>query len=234
MKEFTQIRWKGDLLRELGLPDIGYPVPMDAYGEVLSSGGQVGFANMLYWLQEFSAGQKESWHDLEPAMTRLSELLAPEDSREALTTQGDTWFLEVGPVDLSSKIVTVQRRDTLIAAIAPRKDYTLRVAAYHPLDANSIKYLLGLSQLPDPEHGVCMRPNNWEYALDQACGSNSAFYACERGESYLSTWEHGLGVRGDGVHDERFIGERRMESLAPILLVTQLGVYYEVCSHELL
>jgi hypothetical protein len=234
MKEFTQIRWRSDLLRNLGLPDIGYPVPLDAYDEVLSSDGQVSFTSMLCWLQEFSARQKQGWRDLEPAMARLSELLAPEDTREALTTQGDTWFLEVGPVDLNSKIVTVQRCDTLIAAIAPRKDYTLRVAAYHPLDAKSIKYLLGLSQLSDPEHGVCMRPNNWEYALDQACGSISAFYACERGESYLSIWECGLGVIRDGAHDERFIGQRQMESLAPILVVTQLGVYYEVSSDELI
>jgi hypothetical protein len=226
MKEFIEMHWKAEWLRKYGLPDIGYPMPSDASGKILDSGGEISFAQILFWLQEFSTEQQEGWQELEPAMQRLAELLAPDDSREVLTAQGDTWFLELGPINLSSKIITIQRRDYLIAAIAPRQDFRLRVAAYHPLDAKTINYLFGLSALPDNEGNVCMRPNNWECALDQASHPMSAFYACERGESYISLWEYGLGVKADGTHSEIFRSQQQFEPLAVNLVAIQLGVYY--------
>jgi hypothetical protein len=140
VKEFIEMHWKSGWLQEYELPDIGYPMPSDASDEVLNSGGEISFAQILFWLQEYSAAQREGWQELEPAMQRLAELLAPGDSREVLTAQGDTWFLELGPVDLSSIIITIQRHDYLIAAIAPRQDFRLRVAAYHPLDAKAINF----------------------------------------------------------------------------------------------
>ncbi len=232
MKEFIEMHWKSEWLREHGLPEIGYPMPTDACGEVLNSEGEISFAQILYWLQEFSAEQQEGWQELEPAMQRLAELLAPDDSREVLTVQGDTWFLELGPTNLSSTIITIQRRDYLIAAITPRYDFRLRVAAYHPLDAKTINYLLGISLRPDAEGNVCLRPNNWEYALDQASHPVSAFYACERGESYLSFWEYGLGVNADGTNSQIFDCQKQLESFAPNLVATQIGVYYSLYRND--
>jgi len=234
MKEFIEMHWKAKLLHEYGLPDIGYPMPLAACDEILHSEGEIGFAQSLYWLQEFSAEQKEGWQELEPAIQRLTELLAPDDARDVLTVQGDTWFVEVGPVDLGSKIITIQRHHRLIVAIVPRKDNRLRVAAYHPFDAKTIRYIIGLSMNPDPEYGVCMRPNNWEYALDQACHEFSAFYAADRGESYLSFWEYGLGLKADGTSDETYVNQRHQEPLAPNLVATQLGIYYELSPNEVL
>ena len=229
MREFIEMHWKAEWLREYGLPDIGYPMPSDATGEVLNAEGKIGFAQILFWLQDFSAERREEWQELEPAMQRLTELLAPDDSREVLNAQGDTWYLELGPVNLSSIIITIQRRDYLIAAISPRQDFRLRVAAYHPLDAKTINYLFCLSTLPDDEGNVCMRPNNWEYALDQASHPMSAFYACERGESYISLWEDGLGVTADGLNNEIFVRQKTLEPIAPKFVATQIGIFYELC-----
>ena len=55
---------------------------------------------------------------------------------------GDTFWLEVGPVDLCMDIVTVQRQRQLIAAIQPREDGRLRVATYCTLDARAILLLI--------------------------------------------------------------------------------------------
>ena len=121
-----------------------------------------------------------------------AELLAPDDARDVISAAGDHWWLEVGPVDLGGKLVTIQRGDALIAAITARDDGRLRVAVFRPLDAKGAEYLIGLGQVPHPEHGVCMRENNWEYALDCSAG-NGNHYAAERGEAYLSYWEKGLG-----------------------------------------
>jgi len=227
MIHFTQIHWQDELLRKFELPNIGYPVPVEAYDDILAGGGQVDFASMLYWLQEYSAGQKEGLEEIEPAMVRLAEILAPVDPRECLTAQGDTWFLELGPVNPRTTLVTIQRGDALIAAIAPRDDYRLRVAIYRPPDAKAIRYLLELGKTPHPKHGVCLRDNNWEYALDQANHDFAAAMACERGESYLSYWQYGLGVYHDGSRSGEFYNLRNQPPMISRLVVIQLGVYYE-------
>ncbi|MCA8457564.1 hypothetical protein LGN04_27040 [Burkholderia multivorans] len=90
-------------------------------------------------------------------MDRLAELLAPDDARDVISAAGDHWWLEVGPVDLAGKLVTIQRGDFLIAAITARDDGRLRVAVFRPLDAKSAEYLIGIGQVPHHEHGVCMR-----------------------------------------------------------------------------
>jgi hypothetical protein len=233
MNDFSEIYFKEELLNRYGLPNIGYPVPEASFEDILETGGEISFPQMLYWLQEYSAQQKDNWQNLEPAISRLSEILAPEDERDVIVAEGETWSLEIGPVDLlHTPIVTVQRRNTLIAAIAPRQDFRLRAAVYHPLDANSIHCLVGLALRPNEEHGVCMRPNNWEYALDQASHPMSAYYACEAGQSYLSLWEYGLGIKADGNLVEPFSDQRTLRSLKTILGVTQIGVYYTLCTSE--
>lgn len=109
----------------------------------------------------------------------------------------DNWWLELGPVDLSTKLVTIQRGTSFVAAITSRDDGRLRVAVYDELDDKCKDYLVGLGQQPHAEHGVCMRENNWEYALDCSAGSGN-YYAADSGEAYLSYWQKGLGVSSDG------------------------------------
>lgn len=232
MTEFTHIKLKPELLRRTGLPEFSYPVPLAAWDGILTSGGQLGFEQLLYWLQEFISESEENQPEVERAMRRLTELLAPEDEREAITAEGDTWFFEIGPVDLERTVITIQRHDDLVAAFAPRNDGTLRLAAYRPLDAKSIRYVLGLAVRPHPEGGVCMRENNWEYALDQAAHTTSALYAYLAGTSYLSFWEFGVGVAAHGERDERYFGQLSLKALPPNLVATQIGVYYQLCPED--
>ena len=82
---------------------------------------------MLHGLQVTTRDGSTDWKRYEPAMSRLAELLAPDDGRDVISAAGDHWWVEVGPVDLGDKLVTVQRGDDLIAAIAPRDDGRLRV-----------------------------------------------------------------------------------------------------------
>lgn len=65
------------------------------------------------------------------------------------------------------------------------------------MDEKAIGYLHGRAAKPHPEYGVCMRENNWEYALDCSATIGN-FCADANGESYLSYWERGLGVTHDG------------------------------------
>lgn len=223
---FSEIHWKPTALSRFGLPDIGYPVPVDLLADIVTLGGEIPFADQLYWLQEYSSLGECDWESLEPAMLRIAELLSEPDDRESAVVAGDSWFLELKSIDLGVATVTVQRGDHLIAAIQPRSDGRLAVAVYRAMDAKSVRYLLGLSCNPN-EHGeVCMRPNNWEYALDQAFHVTGAFYACERGEAYLSVWEKGLGNVSDGSKNEVFMDQRSISPIPLNIAAVQLGTYY--------
>ena len=116
MTDFAELRFKPDLLGELGLPDVPYPVPVDLLSDVLSADGGLPLAVLLLGLQRRSAADTGRWRDDEPAMDRLATLLAPSGDATTVIVEGATWWVEIGPVDLTGEIVTIQRQDALIAA----------------------------------------------------------------------------------------------------------------------
>ena len=162
MQNFAELHLKPETLAQYGLPNIPYPVPETDLKSALLDNGDLPLAVMLHGLQQRSRDGDAEWQEVETAIDRLAELLAPDDARDVISAAGDHWWLEVGHVDLGGKLVTIQRGDALIAAITARDDGRLRVAVFRPLDAKIAEYLIGLVQVPHPEHGVCMRENNWE------------------------------------------------------------------------
>lgn len=218
------LRLKPGTLALYDLPDILYPMPLEA----MSGDGELPFALMLDQLQQRASEGASDWRTIEPALHRLAQLVAPQDTRPVLAAAGEEWWIEVGPVDLAGPIVTIQRGNELIAAFSAIQDGKLRVATYRPLDAKSAEYIIGLSRRPHPEYGVNMRENNWEYALDCTAGAGN-FYAFERGEAHLSYWENGLGFVSGGTKDLNWLIMRDLPCRAPALVVTELGVHYS-CS----
>ncbi len=227
MSNFADIHLKPAVLARYGLPDIAYPIAVADLNSVLGNGGELPLAMMLHSLQVSARDGGAEWKHYEPAMGRLAELLAPGDERDVISTAGDYWWIEVGPVDLSEKLVTVQRGDDLIAAIVPRDDGRLRVAVFRPMDAKSAMYLTGLGQVPHPEHGVCMRENNWEYALDCSAG-NGNYYAFDRGEAYLSYWVKGLGINWDGTEVPEWRAQLNLTARPPAQVVADQGVHHSM------
>jgi hypothetical protein len=225
MQNFAELHLKPGSLERYGLPDIPYPVQAADIRSAMLGGGELPLAAMLHGLQQISRAGEAQWQQNEPAMDRLAELLAPDDAREIISAAGDHWWLEIGPVDLGAKLVTIQRGGALTAAITAREDGRLRVAVFRPLDAKSAEYLIGLGQVPHPEHGVCMRENNWEYALDSSVG-NGNYYAASRGEAHLSYWEKGLGISFDGSEVPGWGKQLGLVARPAARVVAELGIYY--------
>ena len=234
MTSFVEIEWNKTALERLGLPNVGYPVPTDVLVQVVQADGDVDFGHMLYWCQEFCSTEPDKWHGLEPAMRRLAELIATPDESTLVTVEGDSWALRVGVVDLDSQVVTIQRRDDLVAAVMPYEDGTLVWSVYRPLDALSAHKIIALSRRPHPEHGVQMRENNWEFALDASAHTTSALYACEKGQAYLSRWDHGLGIHADDTINENFTAQRHADPMPANQTAVQLGVFYQLCPDDVL
>ena len=219
------VRLKPEILEQFGLPDILFPMSLETFEATISGDGDWPFASMLFHLQQRSREGGANWMELEPAMDRLAQILSPDDPGPVLSATGEDWWVALGPVDLRSKIVTIQRGENLIAAISPTTNGELQVSTFRPLDAKSARYIINMAHKPDPEHGVCMRENNWEYALDCSAG-NGNFYAFDRGEAYLSYWEHGVGLMADRSIDHHWFAMRHLAARAPSFSVAELGVNY--------
>jgi hypothetical protein len=229
MPHTAEIHLKPEILARYGLPDIAYPLPLGDLQAALSQDGELPLAVMLQALQQHGAEAGVDWRRYEPAMNRLAQLLTEDDGRAAAPVMGDDWWLELGPVDLAGELVTIQREESLVAAISAREDGRLRVAVFRPMDAKSLEYLIGLGQLPHSEHGVCMRENNWQYALDCSAG-NGNYYAADRGEAYLSYWKYGLGISSDGSEIPGWHAQKGLVARQAAVAATELGVHY-VCSN---
>jgi hypothetical protein len=157
-------------------------------------------------------------------MQRLAELLALGINGEPDAIEGDRWYVRLEPVDLGAEIVTVQRQHRLVAAIAGAEDGRLVVSAFQPLDARAIRMLTGCGVKPAPDGTVCLRPNNWEYTLDASAGMGQV-YAADRGETYLSYWEFGIGVSADGASVPDWRRYRDAVPWPASLLAAQIAVH---------
>lgn len=233
MNDFVELHLKPETLAELALPDIGYPVPRDDFDYET---GKLHLATLLYGLQWKSIQPGVDWLALEPAMTRLSCLMTPDDEDAVVTAEGDAWEIAIGGLDLlgndrDRRLVTVQRGSHLIAAIRPLSTGQLRVAAYRPLDARSARILIGLAELPHPEYGVQMRKNNWEFSLASAAADGNA-HAAEQGHAYLWYWEKGLGVSVDGQELPEWFAQRKLPPVRAASVAAALGAYYTFSESE--
>ena len=113
MQDFAELHLKPETLARYGLPDIPYPVPATDLKSALLDKGDLPLAVMLHGLQQRSRDGEAEWQQVEPAMDRLAELLAPDDARDVISAAGDHWWLEVGPVDLGGQLVTDLLRDVV-------------------------------------------------------------------------------------------------------------------------
>lgn len=206
------------------LPDIAYPISSQALEAFNREDISVSFADMLHFLQTQSAQGHVDWRASEVARSRLAELLAPPDERAIVTAAALEWWLEIGQVDLQQPVITIQREDALISAMQSRMNGTLRVATYRPLDAVSARLLINLALRAHTTHGtVCMRADNWEYALDCAAGTGQT-YAAYRKEAYLTYWPGGIGRYATGEVDAHWSQMDNAEFRPPAHVAIELGV----------
>jgi hypothetical protein len=222
---FMALKLRASTLEQYSLPDLLYPVPIAFLDLALKAEGHLSFAALLFGMQETMRLPDSDWKAMEPAAESLTNLLDSRDARKGATAEGENWWLELDDIDLSEEVVTIQRDAFLLAAVQPRPDGTLRLASYRPLDAKAISYLIGLSMRPHPEHGVCMRQNNWEYALDCSAG-NGNIYACSAGETYLSYWQHGVGLDYEKKAIKDWQSQRELTAVSPSRTAAQLGAWY--------
>jgi len=224
--EFTHMNLKLEFLMENKLPNIAYPVPISHFDKIIRAGGKIDFADMLFYLQEYSAYLKKGWEELEPAILRLAEITAPENDDPIGNIYTPDFYINIQQRDMSLEVITIMRGNKILVAIRPGVNFTIGITAFHPFDARTIQILLELAKHPY-NGNVCMRENNWEYALDMAAPKFSSMYACDRGESYPVYWKNGLGVCNNGKMDPDLKKYHTRKQIKPNIVSAQIGGYYE-------
>lgn len=185
-----------------GLPDAYVPIRLPLSATLPPDA-------LLRHVQEHAAAWA-GWQTMEPLWERLINRLAKkEPSGPTLEVETEAWIVRLGPVDLDKPVITLQREGHVIAALACRSAGGLTAATFRPLDERALSFLTGLSARPGADGTVAMRPNNWEYALDQSAGMGQV-YAADRGDTYLSLWAYGLGVSHDGSHVDDWYAQRTL------------------------
>ena len=232
--DFIHFSFKPEFLAKWGLPFIEYPILQTAFESAIEKQDhKLDFGNMLYWLQEYSALLDKGWEKLEPAILKLAELIAPEDVDQIAHIHTPDFYINAQKRDLSLELIGIHRGNQVLAIIRPVPEQKIGIMVFHALDAKAIRYLMNLARHPHPEHGVCMRENNWEYALDQAGLGGASMYASMRGESYLAYWENGLGVKHNGEIDSGLKHYHTKEQIMPNVVSAQIGNHYVKMPHRL-
>ena len=186
MQPMIELHPTPDVLSDLGLPAIPYPVQLPAFQSAVANDGALPLADMLHGLQLRAAADNADPARLEPAMARLAELLVATEAANVVPGAGEDARLALAPVDLDGPVATIQRGPSLVAAVAPHGDGRLRVSAYRPLDARTAGMLLDLAT-----------GDGWQRALDAAAGMGRRFAAID-GAARIAYWEAGIGIAADG------------------------------------
>ncbi len=223
----VSIRFTADVLDEHDLPDMPYPVREEAMKASVEKQGELPWAEVLYGLQATLSQGRSPWQRLQPAMATLASLIAPKDELVLVASQGDSWRLEIGQVDLNDEIVTIQRGDELLCAITNRGDGKLLISGYRPLDAKSIHYLLTLAGKPTDDGKINGYENNWMFA-EYAAGAQDNETAAKAGEAYLAYWGKGLGQTADGKALPVWYQQAKLSVRRASEVAAELGVYYQL------
>jgi hypothetical protein len=226
MHSMIELHPTPDALDGLGLPAIPYPVALPAFQAAVANDGELPLADMLHGLQLRAAAPGADWQRMEPAMARLAELLASDDPRECITAAGGDWWIEVGPVDLEAGgIVTLQRGQTLLAAIAPREDGRLRVAAYRPLDGRALEIMQALAKMPEPAPDATDRPTCWQRARAASTRGLGHDPGQQDDLTGLSWWSAGLGIGHDGGELPDWRAQAALVPRRPACVVAEIGTF---------
>lgn len=211
MHQMIELHPKADALDVLGLPAIPYPVALPAFQAAVANDGELPLADMLHGLQ-LRAADPAARERLEPAMARLSELLAPGDEAVTARVRGADWELELGPLDPRAEAVALQRGDTLLAALADRGDGGLRLAAWRPLDAALITLLTGLAR---PARTGAAGETAWQRACATAAGEGTGFVR----------WAQGIGVDAAGKLDEALHAQAEAPPRRPACVAAEIDAW---------
>ncbi|MBW8190651.1 ADP-ribosylglycohydrolase family protein [Neiella marina] len=223
MTDYVGLDLKQNLLDEWGLPNQEYPLPLETIKADMGNNGWLPKELLLHGLQAHMSEKSAAYQDQHLAIKALCRLFYEPELATETQVEGDNWGVLYGDIDLAhDEIVTIQRNDQLLAALKQQGN-DLVVRAYQPLDDSSLNYIRQLTQHIDRMTGELIGPNKLRYAQGYS-DSTGQYYRAEAGQSYLSYWQHGLGLAHNGEEIPNWREQTTLTPISDLDLGTQLMV----------
>ena len=228
MTEFADLHFSAAFLERHALPDIGYPVPLARFLELIGSSDALDLAELLYWLQQQSSEAARDFRQYEPAMARLAQLLAPEDDERHRLGAGRRVVAGTRPGR--------PRRRNRHAAARRRTRRRDRAARGRPPARRGVPPARRVErQLADQPLSPRRRGRQGEPARQPLGVREGRFRAAwarctrrRRARSYLSYWQYGLGILHDRTASPVFHPQRTLTPRRPAEVATELGIHYQL------
>ena len=225
----VRIRLKRELLDALGIPDIDYPVPIDALKELSEPNALMHPEQLLAWLINHPSDAMEVIGREDQAKIALSGLITDHDDRDEIWVHGDEWGVILGQVDINAELISINHQNRIIALIQENDLHTLKMSCFYPLTAQTANMILEyLVPVPVNEHNL--NGTKWKLAIKHS-GSTMDAYQAKAGKPYHGYWPWGLGKYEDGGVDEDIIPYLNMPFLKAAQVAVQLGIFYQNAAH---
>ena len=218
-KIFPKMKFKEKVFKDLGLPDIEYPILMERIPLVVQMGGKIFPELLIYWIMEYISEGPDDREIYEINLLKIAEEFAPTTEKSEYTYKSKTlvddpndfyanhyskWSIRLGNVDLSKPIVTVQNerdKDVVIGSFSYHKEtYNLKVCLYTGPSLNVIEYIRSYGK----DNYTDIRKFNSFSQMVNKTKKWSTMYNQFENRDYLCNWEYGLGWKNPETFDENY------------------------------
>jgi ADP-ribosylglycohydrolase len=224
MTELVALTFKAEALEAWQLPNQEYYLPREALLAGLDEKGSLQPELLLHGLQCKLAKNDVDPNLLYPAMFALFETFYEAELENENGTEGNNWSVKYGDIDLATEeIVTIQRQNRLLAAFK-QDGPNLVICTYEPLDDDSLSSIKDICQDVDEMAKETVTDKKLQYAARRSNGFGQ-MYAADAGKSYVSYWQHGLGISNDGTLVEPWSQQINLKAIPSMHIGTQLQVH---------
>ncbi|MEW6999110.1 ADP-ribosylglycohydrolase family protein [Colwelliaceae bacterium BS250] len=197
MTELVALTFKEEALDILALPAKEYFLPIQILKAGLDDIGKIPKELLLHGLQLKMAEKSTNYKEQHQAILAICNLFDEPGIEDEIFAEGENWTVLYGDIDLASdEIVTIQRKDELLAALKQEGEH-LVINVYQPLDDSALGTIRAICANIDKMTGEAIGRNKLRYAAHRS-NSISQAYSSKDGNSYLSYWQHGLGISNNG------------------------------------
>jgi ADP-ribosylglycohydrolase len=224
MSELAVLKLKPEALQKWQLPEQEYYLPTEALFASVSENSNMRPELLLHGMQLKLSEPNADFRLIHTAMFALFNTLYEVSLETETKTEGNNWSLKYGDIDLANdEIVTIQRQNRLLAAFR-QEGPDLIMCAYEPLDDQALSKIKSICQDVDKMVNETVAEKKLQYAAHLSSGFGQ-MYAADAGRSYLSYWQHGLGVCNDGTLAEIWHKQAGLKSIPHMHIGTQLQVH---------
>ena len=240
--EFGKLKFKEEALKNLGLPHIEYPIPIERFKDLIALQGQLYPDLLIYWMMEYLDDNPEDRDYYEIQLLKICEDFAePKDTPEfweegfdlAYFINEDTgeWSAYFGDVNLKDHIITVENtarnQHKILCAYQQFNDTKdIKVSFYTAPTLKSLRELRTYSK----KKLNAERVFNSLAHLTKKAGSLGNGFDSFKNDHYI-LWEYGIGYNNPRRFNEDYAFSQNLNAIPGSWVVFCIRIIEAVEKH---